>query len=201
MVALLLMFALVGYPAFTNWTDKARITAVVRSAASRMQVARQEAIKMNAAVVAQPDFDTDEIVFFVNVDGDAGFAFNPDPDVPFKTADYELGRLQLPVDDYDITFWAPRDARPEGGNAIDGLSPTSAPLNAVIFEPPGSVRDVGAIRIADGRSNFFELRVAPQATGKVQVLKYHPNPPWGDSAGFFPRGRHPDTGDPMWEWY
>lgn len=199
-LAIILIFALIGYPAFSNWIDQARITAVVRSVASKLQLARQEAIKMNAQVVAQPDFDRDEILFFVNVDGDPGFEFDPDPAAVYKTADYELARLALPSD-YEFTFWSPDDKAPEGKTAIEGFTATSAPLNAIVFVPHGSVLDTGAIRIADARSNFFEIRIEPRATGKAEVLKYHPDPPWGDPAGFYPRGSHPDSGDPMWQWF
>lgn len=199
-VAIILSFVLVGYPAFNNWVDKARVLAVVRSVASRMQVARQESITVNSPAVVQPDFDTDEILFFVNVDGDPGFEFNPQPDAAFKTADYELGRMTLPID-YEIQFWSATDRGPEGREVIDGLTATNAALNAVVFQPDGSARDSGAIRLADARQNFFEIRVAPRSSGKVQVLKYHPSPPWGDDEGFFPRGRHPASESPMWEWY
>jgi len=199
-ITVIMMFALVGYPAFNNLIDQARITAVIRSAASKMQLARQEAIKMNAQVVVQPDFDLNELLVFVNVDGDAGFEFNPDPTVTHKTADYELARLQLPID-YGFSFRSPLDKGPKGKTVIEGLTVTNAPVNAVVFVPHGSVLDTGSIRIADDRSNFFELRIEPRATARVQVLKYHPEPPWGDPAGFYPRGRHEQTGDPMWVWF
>lgn len=197
---IVMMFALVGYPAFNNWIDKARIQAVVRSAATRMQVARQESITMNATVVAQPDLENDEIVFFVNVDGDSDFEFNPDPEAVHKTADYELSRMKLP-EDYGIQFWAPTDRGPEGSDVVEGLTETSAAINAVVFQPDGSVRDEGAVRIADSRENFFEIRVAPRTTGRVQILKYHPSPPWGDDAAFFLRGRHPGSNSPTWVWF
>lgn len=199
-ITIIMMFALVGYPAFNNWIDQARITAVVRSAASKMQLARQEAIKMNAQVVVQPDFDLNELLVFVNVDGDPGFDFNPDPNAALKTVDYQLARLELPLD-YGFTFRSPADKGPKGKTVIEGLTVTNAAVNAVVFVPHGSVLDTGSIRIADDRDNFFELRIEPRATARVQVLKYHPDPPWGDPAGFFPRGPHPDTADPMWVWF
>lgn len=199
-ITIIMMFALVGYPAFNNLIDQARITAVVRSAASKMQLARQEAIKMNAQVVVQPDFDLNELFVFVNVDGDPGFEFNPDPNAPLKTVDYELAHLQLPTD-YGFSFRSPADNGPKGKTVIEGLTVTSAPVNAVVFVPHGSVMDTGSIRIADDRSNFFEIRIEPRATARVEVLKYHPDPPWGDPAGFYQRGQHEETGDPMWVWF
>lgn len=197
-VAILLIFSLVGFPAFKLWIERARLVSVARSTAMRMKVAQQESIKMNLTAVAQPDFDNDEIVYFVNVDGDPNFEFNPDSTAPFKTVDYELSRQQLPTE-YDIVFWAPTDAGPEGRDAVDGFTATNAPQNAAVFRPDGSVEDVGAIRFADNRANYLEVRVAPKA-GRIQVLKYHDNPPWGDPSGFYPRGQHPTSGEPLWYW-
>jgi type II secretory pathway pseudopilin PulG len=199
-VAVILIFSVVGYPNFVAWIAKERIMGVVHSTSSRMQVARQEAIRTNDVVVAQPDFDNNEILFFVNVDQDQGYEFNPDSTVQHRTADYELGRLRLP-DDYGIEFRSATNRHAQGNDALEGFTATNAPLNAVVFLPDGSVKDAGAIRLADDRSNFFEVRIAFPATGKTRVNKYHPNPPWGDRAGFFPRGRHINTGDPMWVWY
>ena len=199
-VAIILLLVIVGYPAFVLWAGKARVTGVIQSAAARMQVARQEAIKTNRPVVVQPDFDNDEIVFFVNVDQDPGFELNLDDTAQFRTADYELGRLRLPTE-YNILFWSATNQHPEGKDSVVGLTATNAPLNAVVFLPDGSVMDSGAIRFADERSNSFEVRIEPRATGRVRVNKYHPDPPWGGRPGFFPRGRHSDTDDPMWAWF
>lgn len=199
-VTLIILAVVVGYPAFDNWLAKSRVLGTVQSAAARMRVARQEAIKINAPAVVQPDFDTDQIIFFINVDQDAGFEFNPDPTASHRTADYELGRMNLPTD-YQIRFWAAGDQHAEGHNAVEGFTPTNAAVNALVFQPDGTVLDPGALRIADGRGNFFELRIAHAGSGNPRILKYHPSPPWGGQAGFFPRGRHRQTGDPMWAWY
>lgn len=199
-VTIILLSVIVGYPAFALWADKARITGVVQSVSAKMQMARQEAIRTNRQVVVQPDFDNDEILFFVNVDEDPGYELDLDDTAPHRTADYELARLRLPTE-YDILFSSATDPKPEGKDSVVGLTPTNAPLNAVVFLPDGSVMDSGAIRLADKRSNSFEVRIEPRATGRVRVNKYHFDPPWGDKPGFFPRGRHRDSDDPMWVWY
>ena len=199
-VAVILIFSVVGFPNLIGWIAKERITGVVQSTEARMQLARQEAIKMNSPVVAQPDFVNNEILFFVNVDQDPGYEFEPDSAETHRTVDYELSRQQLPTD-YGIEFWAAANQRAQGNEAIVGFTPTVAAVNAVVFLPDGSVADSGAIRIADDRSNFFEVRIGFPATGKPRVYKYHPNPPWGGRGDYFPRGRHFTTGDPMWTWY
>lgn len=199
-VAILLMVSLVGLPAFLLWIERSRTIGIVRSTATRMQLARQEAITMQLPVVVQPDLAKEEIVVFANVDNDTGFTFNPDDSLPFKTADYEMARIRLPTK-YDVHFWSPADKDPNGKNVIDGLTTTNAGENAFVFLPDGSVMDPGAIRVADERGNFFEIRVEPRATARVQILKYYKDPPWGDPDGFFPRGRHPTEEVPMWKWY
>ena len=73
--------------------------------------------------------------------------------------------------------------------------------NAVVFQPGGSVRDSGAIRFGDKRGNILEVRVEPRSTARVEIRKFHPDPPWGGPPGFFPAGRHEGSGKPMWEWY
>ena len=188
-------------PAFLLWIQRQRVLGVVNGAASRMQVARQESIKAQVPIVVQPSFTDNEILIFANVDNDPNFQYDPDPAQPYKTVDYEVGRIRLPGQQRQVHFWAPTDATPEGAEAIEGLTVTVAAQNAVVFLPDGTVMDTGAIRFADTRDNFFEVRVEPRATARVQILKYYINPPWGDPDGFFPRGRHPTDNVPMWKWY
>ena len=199
-VAIILMVSLVGLPAFLLWVERSRTIGVVRSAATRLQLARQEAITMQVPVVVQPDLATDEIVVFANVDNDSTFDFNPDTSAPFRTSDYEMARIRLPIK-YDVHFWSPADKDPKGKDVIAGLTATNANENAFIFLPDGSVMDPGAIRLADERGNFFEVRVEPRATARVEIRKYYVDPPWGDPDGFFPRGRHPTDDVPTWRWY
>jgi hypothetical protein len=42
-----------------------------------------------------------------------------------------------------------------------------------MYKNGGSVLTIGAIRLADNRGNILEVKVDPQATGKVQILKYN----------------------------
>jgi type II secretory pathway pseudopilin PulG len=194
-----------GLPAFLQWIKRAQILGFVRATQTRLQVARAEAIKGQYPVVVQPDFANEEILVFANVDNDPNFNFDPDTAQVFKTVDYEIARLNVPVQ-RQIRLWHPGDAGPNGATALIDLSTTSAAQNAVVFLPDGSVDEPGSIHIADNRGNFFSIRVEPQATGQVRILKYDSAPPWGtpwddDGLYFFPRGRHPTDNVPMWRWF
>jgi prepilin-type N-terminal cleavage/methylation domain-containing protein len=87
------------------------------------------------------------------------------------------GSLELPR---TISFDAP-----------GSLDPVTLTGDCFVFLPDGSVRETGAIRLADVRGNFLEIRVQPQATARVQVLK------WDDDDGeWYSR----DQGGKAWEW-
>jgi hypothetical protein len=72
-----------------------------------------------------------------------------------------------------------------------------------VFEPDGSVRDAGGIRISDGKNpaNVFEVRIDPPATARVEILKFV----YGDNRGInpelAPHGSWFGQGGNMWEWY
>ena len=76
-------------------------------------------------------------------------------------------------------------------------SPIDGPeLFAAVFEPDGSIRDIGAFRIADDRGdprNTLEVRVAPRATARIEVRKFVFGGPSGDD--FYPAGAG------LWKWY
>lgn len=205
LVILAVAMALVagGLPAFIQWTKRAQLMGFVRSVQSGLQVARAEAIKGRFPVVMQPDFANEQILIFANVDNDPAFAFAPDPTQVHRTVDYEISRLNVPVQ-RRIRLWHPGDGAPNGAQAITDLTPTAATENAVVFLPDGSVQNTGGIHIADNRGNFMSIRVEPQATGKVRILKWNDNPSWGtpweDDDYFFPRGLHPVDNVPMWRW-
>lgn len=194
----------VGLPAFIQWTKRAQLMGFARATQTRIQVARSEAIKGQFPVVIQPDFAKNEILVFANVDNDPNFSFDPDTTQVYRTVDYEIARLNVPVD-REIWLWHPDDASPNGATVIEGLTDTAATEKAVVFLPDGSLEDPGGIHIADSRGNFLSVRVGPAATGQVQIFKYDSSPPWGtpwyDNKYFFPRGRHPTDDVPMWRWF
>lgn len=204
-LTILFIMAMVGFPRIQQLIIRNKLMGVTRDLSQSLQLARQTAVRTGLPVIAQPDYTTDSLVVFVNVDEDAGFNYDHDPIQPARTTDYQVARVPLPKAqsaDANIYFWGPGDTSWEGADAVDGLTPAGSGPNVAVFEPDGSIRDVGAFRIADARGNFFELRIAPEATAQVEVRKYYRDPPpWGGSPDFFPQGKHPGVGDSLWRWY
>jgi type II secretory pathway pseudopilin PulG len=199
-VALIILFSVVFYPNLQGQIDKARILGFVQSVSSQIQKARQEAIRMNSSAVVQPDKTASEILIFMNVDGDPVFTFAPDPTVTHRTADFEVSRIRLPVE-FDIHFWSAGDRDPNGKQSVVGLTDTVAEDNAVVYLANGSVEDIGALRFGDKRGNLFEVRIGPQASGKIEVLKWNREPPRGGKGAYLPRGRDESAQAPLWVWY
>jgi hypothetical protein len=121
-----------------------------------MRAARYEAVKQNVNTRVFVDYDLDQVfAATVNAGG-----------VPVEI----LGTQDLPT---DIDFWAWNEA-PRGAEAIVDLDET--PTGGwVEFRPNGSAKTTGAIRLGDGR-NYLEVRVATQATGRIELRKAGPHP-------------------------
>jgi hypothetical protein len=79
--------------------------------------------------------------------------------------------------------------------SLDGLT-LVAGTPVAVFEPNGSIRDVGAIRLGDGkapRANIFEIRIEPEATARIERRKWIYGE--GGSDAFLP------SGGGTWTWY
>jgi type IV fimbrial biogenesis protein FimT len=189
-LGILMLLAVVGFPAFSRWVDQQRLLGFVNDSSVQLVRARQEAIQRGVPVVAQPDTGKGVLRLWADVDDD--LAFDPDTSAVNRTTDYSLGQVMLPTQS-TVLFGGP-----EG--MIEGLTSMPDGLNAFVFERDGSVRDVGALRISDDRGNSFELRVEPKATGKTRVRMYNGAPSWGDPAGYYEKGNVPSTGAPTWVW-
>lgn len=178
-----------GIPAIQNLIVRSKTEGFAREAGILLQRTRLEAIKMNRDGVVHLAPDERELVAFVDADRDG--TFNPDPNAPYRTADYVLARLELPP---SVGFREPGGAIDAA--SVDGLSQVAvagAALPAALFRPDGSVAVLGAIRLADDRDNFLEVRVDPAATGRVGVLK------WQD--GEWLASVDPSADDPKpWKW-
>lgn len=185
------------YPSFTHTIRKSRTRSYLEEVSNLLVQAKQEAVRQSVSVVVQPNPATQSLFAFANVDGDGALKYEPDSSEPYRTVDYEVfNHLANPA--ARIRFESPGTSG--STTHVDGLTAMDSGENAIVFEPDGSVRDVGALRLADPWGNFFEVRVGPAASGRISLTKYNDDPHWGDSAGFFPNGIDPDSGEPYWIW-
>lgn len=198
----------VTYPSFNQSVRKARSRAYLEEVSNLLVQAKQEAVRRAVPVVVQPDPTTVSLFAYANVDGDIAITYQPDTSKTHRTVDYEVFRHDADAL-AKIRFESPtvkKNGSDKGGGAgntdgpVVGLTAVAAGENAIVFEPNGSVRDAGGLRITDEWGNYFEIRVGPAATGRISVLKFNADPHWGDAAGFFPNGTDPASGQPYWSW-
>ena len=101
-----------------------------------------------------------------------------------------------------IAFWGPADTNPNGADIADGLDTDGSSRPVAVLLPDGSIRSEGGFRIADARGNFFEVRIEPRATARIEIRKYYETPPFGGGVSdFYPRGKDSVTGENLWKWY
>jgi len=188
-VAIIGIMATIGLPNLVRMIHRAKLDGIVRETSVLMQRARSEAVRQNVPTVVRADFARNEVVAFADVDGVAAgdpsdMIFNPVAGEPHRTTDYELGRYRLP----NLVGFA----HPSGDPAerVDGFTAAGGE-NVAVFDPNGSIRDLGAIRFGDQRGNFLEVRIEPAATARVQVRKWDL-----DLAAYQTRNQ----GDKPWVW-
>lgn len=189
-------------PALNETLRRGKTFGYVHNVTSLFFQARQEAIRRGVTVVVQPDFANDRLFAFANVDEDPGLQYAPGGGLT-RTVDYVVAERPLPKINANrnaLDFWGPEDAAPEQAGALDGMTVDGDGNRVVVLQPDGAVRDVGGIRLGDGRGNFFEIRIAPAASARIELLKYHPAPDYGPK-GFYPQGLDPGSGKQMWEWF
>lgn len=173
-----------GVPALHNFILRGRTEGFAREVSMLLQRSRLEAIKSNRDVGVF--LDGDELVAFVDVDGDA--QFQPDTSKPYRTVDYAIGRMKAPS--AHVTFMDENGNK--GPSSVVGTSTVNGTTGA-LFQPNGSVEEETAFRIGDVRDNFLEARIAPAATARIELRKWQ----GGEWIG---------TGDPAdpdyqaWEW-
>ena len=188
---MLISLAAVGIPALQQMLVRSKLQGSAREISIHFMSARMEAMRMGRSVVVTPMFNGSALQGFIDEDDD--LVRDPGERLVFDLPIPPTGNVGVYFMGDDLvvgTALAP-------GESIDGLTPVSGgPLAAAVFEPDGSIRDQGAIRIADGRtprSNIFEIRIEPSATAKVDVRKYVYGGPNGDD--YYPQGGS------TWEWY
>lgn len=194
-IAIIMIVAVLSWPALHKMVVRNKLMGFATEVSTTMNRARMESVKRNVPTVVRLDFANDEIVVFVDVDGDG--AFTPDANAARGLADFELVRRPRPP---RVVFTGP-DGVEEGSETVDGFSTNpennSLPAQAV-FNPDGSVADAGGFRFGDGRGNYLEVRVAPPATARIEVRKWDTS--WTDPEDADNHYRAQREGGRPWEW-
>jgi hypothetical protein len=202
---IILILAAFGFPALQQMLNRSKLQGSAREIAVHLGSSRIAAMRLGRNVVVRPSFAEKRLISFV--DDNENFAQD--------LGEEEISSLVIPGigGDRGIRMMGPdglEGTDDDPGSAIEGLTtivsadPDVPDVRIAVFEPDGSIRDQGGIRISDGKSppNVFEVRVDPPATARVEILKYV----FGDNRGFTRPG-DPGTGSwfgqgaNLWEWY
>lgn len=167
-LAIVSVVAVTTIPALHNWMTRNRVPAMGRQTANLLLLARAEAVKNGVPSVVELTVLGDVELMRAFVDADDDLTLDP------ARGDRLLGSVMLPR-------WVVA-----GGPAADPDSTTGFRLTAdrAVFLPDGSVRDIGAFRFRGQpgtalATQFIEVRIAPQATGKVQIRTWSlQDPDW-----------------------
>ena len=193
LIAVIAIFGIVAtmiVPPIQQMIHRSKIEGFANASALMIQQARFEAIKRSIPCVVQPDVANGRMFAFADVHGTAvtdppDGIFNPIAAAPFRTTDYRIQEQSFPS---GLSFAAPGFT---GLASVDGFVNAGAPDKQAILQADGSALSAGAIRVADVRGNFLEIRIAPAATARVQIRKWSP-----DDSAWLASGEL----DKPWEW-
>lgn len=186
--AIILIVSLIGFPAFFRILERQQLTGAAKEVAVLMRLARMEAIKGNAPTGVTVDFQSKQVIAFIERDDPAEAEFGV-----FSDDDREVGRTSLPA---NIEMQGPTDAAPGGDKACVGFAENGEGEGTVLFRSNGSADESGAFRLKGRAENYIEVRVDPRATGRVAVRKWF----GGDEAvetNWLSQGEN----DRSWQWY
>lgn len=200
-MALAMILMLIASGPVMQMLSRQRLEGTARQISALVQRARLEAIKRQVNTVVRIDVDSNQVIAFADIHDSFGNIssdqlFDPVVGARPQTTDYQFGVVNLPA---GVTFTAPDGQlavegfgtpppvpvpvppallySPDGDDDDDSTPVFNPALSPVmVFEATGSVSTTGAVRLADARENFLEVRVGPRATGRVQMRK------WNDGA-------------------
>lgn len=155
-----------GVPNLIEILHRQRLEGQVRELATLAHRARHEALLRGVPAIVE--LDADGFTAFVDLHGadlddPPDLLFGPLVSAPIQGTDFRVGERKL-HEELDL-------AGPGALPAVEGFTDVGG-VRKAIFEPNGSIRDTGAVRIADRRGNFLEMRIAPRATGRVSLYKW-----------------------------
>jgi prepilin-type N-terminal cleavage/methylation domain-containing protein len=191
-VTMIAIILAIGVPALNQQMVRGRLVGASEQVATHLHLARVEAMRKGFPVVVRPDFTRQHLVAFL--DEDADLAFDAGEDQVYDLAvPGDLSRTGVNFMGPDLIVAV--DGAP--AQSVDGLTPVAGGARVAVFEPGGSIRDVGAIRLGDGKTpeaNVFEVRVEPEATARIELRKWIYGD-GGDPDAFLP------SGGGAWTWY
>lgn len=194
-VGLMAAFAI---PALQTAVRRTKLTGYVQATELMMRKARIEAIRRGRRVGVQVNPNNRIVRSFVDEDGscsptagDTLLAIASDGTgsewLEFKGPD-----MSDPNNDELVGFQGtcPLPAGPPP--PLDPNFPDPPEGGWVTFDPSGAALEIGGFRFGDQHRNFLEVRVDPQATGKISIRKWDDvNSVWLDN----------HQGGEAWEWY
>jgi prepilin-type N-terminal cleavage/methylation domain-containing protein len=203
-MAIIAVLAGFGVPALLQMLVRSKLQGSAREIAVQLGSSRVSAMRLGRPVVVQPRFDSLTMVSFVD----------DDEDLIWDAGEKELSTLSLPgaggnrgifLMGPDRIVGTPEDPAQaiEGLTVLEAATPGDPEPRMAVFQPDGSIRAPGGIRIGDGKNpaNVFEVRIEPAATARVEILKFVYNDPRGITHDGEPAGSWFGPGGNMWEWY
>ena len=186
-VAVIGIISLMGLPALQNMISRSKHEGAARQISMLIHRAKMEAVKQSVSTVVAIDPATDTVTAFADVNADGDFKFDPDGSADYRTTDYQIGgTFNLPS---GVSFKF-HDESTDDAKVAEGFEEVDwSGTNVAVFNSDGSVSKVGAFHTGDLDKNFLEIRVDPQATARVEVLKW-------DGAEYLAQGDKGKT----WKW-
>jgi prepilin-type N-terminal cleavage/methylation domain-containing protein len=192
-LAIMTVIVAIGYPALLQQMVRARLMGASEQLAGHLYTARREAMKKGFPVVIRPNYAEQRLLAFVE---------DEVPNLVKDPSERTVFDVQLPSDlsSNAVYFQGPAGVRATEaapGDFIDGLTSAGGLSKVAVFEPDGSIRDLGAFRLSDDKptSNVFEVRIAPAAAARIEIRKWIYGGASDGTDAFLPEGGG------KWEWY
>jgi prepilin-type N-terminal cleavage/methylation domain-containing protein len=157
-MALMIILLLFAIPALQTSMRQGKLRGIANETATLMRLARLEAIRRSCTSIVKIATNPPRVEGFPDCDGD-GVA---DADKP------GLGSFPLP---YGTHLLAPPNLTGKDSVGLLSADPAGGAAKVAIFQPDGSIQDIGGFHFGDDNGNFLEVWVAPQATARIEVHK------------------------------
>ncbi|HVF61979.1 MAG TPA: prepilin-type N-terminal cleavage/methylation domain-containing protein [Thermoanaerobaculia bacterium] len=190
-LALMAILLLLAVGPLDNFMHRGKTEGIARQISSLILRARFEALQRNVPARVLADGPNRRIFAYVEMGGDGDFDAG---------VDRELGRYELPA---GVSFRAYAGGENDDNAMWNMLGPAGAQWvefdgTGVVVEAPDAVPDMlPAIRLADTRENYIEVKLRARETGSVQLRKWDDGAP-ADAYGtkYVTQGQNGRS----WEW-